>query len=185
MVKLGKRLRPSLLIIIYICTTLLLCGGDIKSNPGTTQPLSINHINVRSLCASDWTKKLDDLHSILCISEQSDVICISESWLDAHIKDEDISLPDYQLFRRDRLGQPGGSVAMYIHESIPATRRTDIENQHLELVMTELTHQNKKFIIGTCYRPPGMNIQQVNNFLTNLQLVINQPLHPTLRLFSY
>ena len=29
--------------------------------------------------------------------------------------DEDISLPDYQLFRCDHLGQPGGGVAMYIH----------------------------------------------------------------------
>ena len=123
----------------------------------STQPLFINHITVHSLCATDRTKKLDDIYSTLCISEQADVICISESWLDAHIKDEDISLPDYQLFRCDRQGQPGGGVAMYIHESIPATRRLDLENKHLELAITELTHQNKKFIVGTCYRPPGMN----------------------------
>ena len=53
----GKALKPSLVLISLIIMRLLLLCGDINPNPGPTCPLLINHINVRSLCASDRTKK--------------------------------------------------------------------------------------------------------------------------------
>ena len=62
---------------------------------------------------------------------------------------------------------------MYIHEPIPARRRTDLANNHLELV-AEITQQRKTFIVGTCYRPPDMSAAQVNTFIADTQSVINK-----------
>ena len=41
------------------------------------------------------------------------------------------------------------------------------------MVLTEINHQNKTVIMGTCYRPPGINEPQINTFLANLQNTIN------------
>ena len=76
---------------------------------------------------------------------------------------------------RDRsTGQPGGGVAMYIHESIPARRRFDLEHAQLELVFVEVTYNYKRFVVGTCYRPPGMNSQSINTFISDLQSSLNE-----------
>jgi len=123
----GCKLRPSLLLTLYICSQLLLLCGDVKTNPGPTKSLTINHINAHSLCPSDRTKKLDEIHSLLCVEEQIDIICVSETWLKSQHTDLHVSLPDYQLFRSDRAPPKiGGGAAIYIHESIDPIWRTRI-----------------------------------------------------------
>ena len=152
---------------------IIIQSGDIEKNPGPARSLLINHINAHSLCPSDRSKKIDEIYSSLCIREAVDIICISETWLHASISDNDVSLPDYQLFRKDRvrgIGDGiGGGSAIYIHESIPAKHRPDLENKDLEMVLCEIIHQKKKFIIASCYRPPGMAALLVNNFINNMQ----------------
>ena len=181
--KLGESLlafitntRPLLLLLLMLSFTLLLKCGDVEKNPGPVKSLVVNHINAHSLCPSDRSKRLDEIHSTLCVTETVDIICISETWLQPNISDNDVSLQDYQLFRRDRKLKPGdgigGGVAIYAHDSIPVKRRIDLENNSLEMVVCEAAHQNRKFIIATCYRPPGMTALQITNFLFDLQTFI-------------
>ncbi len=63
----------------------------------------------------------------------------------------------------------GGGSAVYIHETIPAKHRRDLENKDLEMVVCEIVHQRKKFIIASCYQPPGMSALLVTNFINNMQ----------------
>ena len=70
----------------------------------------------------------------MCTKEQVDVICVSETWLKDPASDDDIALPDYQLFHRNRPpAKLGGGVVIYIHEPIPAKRHIDLEDNQLEL----------------------------------------------------
>ena len=46
-----------------------------------------------------------------------DIICIVETWLDSVITDNEVDLPDYQLFRLDRCGR-GGGIAIYVRTSL-------------------------------------------------------------------
>ena len=65
------------------------------------------YFNTRSLCT-----KLDEL-IILTEDRNPDVICITETWLSQEISSEEISIPGYLLYRRDR-NRHGSGVLMYI-----------------------------------------------------------------------
>ena len=43
-----------------------------------------------------------DESRLVCLSEQPDVVCISEIWLDENILDSEISIKNYSVFRSDR-----------------------------------------------------------------------------------
>ena len=100
------------LIIIQL---LLQTAGDIHLNPGPlcrVQPkeLSIIHINARSL-----RRKLDLLDSEVT---DHDVITISETWLSADIKNNEISINGYHPpVRKDRSDDPHGGVTIYVKKS--------------------------------------------------------------------
>ena len=44
---------------------------------------------------------MDDV-KLIADDENIDVFTISETWLNSNISDDEVSIPDYQLFRRDR-----------------------------------------------------------------------------------
>ncbi len=60
--------------------------------------------NVRSL-----PKKVDEIEQIALLNSAG-VICITESWLSPDIPDSSISIPGYNLFRKDRIGTSGCDV---------------------------------------------------------------------------
>ena len=169
----GKTLRPSLVLVIFLVLSLLLLAGDVEVNPGPLNDLSICHINVRSLCPNDRTKRIDEIHSLLCIRDGYDIICISETWLNSSITNDMIDIQGYQLFRKDRMDKKGGGVAIYVSETIPARQRENLEHQSLEMLSLEIQSQGKRYILCCCYRPPGANANQALEFIDNLQLVIN------------
>ena len=82
---------------------------------------------------------------------------------------EDISIDNYQLFRKDR-SRIGGGVAIYANDNLSIKRRTDLELDSLEFVLVKLVLNKKTFIIGSCYRPPGQNAEQVDSFLRLIQI---------------
>ena len=43
-----------------------------------------------------------------------DIIFLTETWLHDNIKDELINMPNYKLFRNDRLHKRGGGVCVYV-----------------------------------------------------------------------
>ncbi len=138
------------LIIIQL---LLQTAGDIHLNPGPpcrVQPkeLSIIHINARSL-----RRKLDLLDSEVT---DHDVITISETWLSADIKNNEISINGYHPpVRKDRSDDPHGGVAIYVKNSLICKERHDLSIPQLEAVWIETKIGQDKLLIGSFYRPPN------------------------------
>ena len=60
--------------------------------------------------------KLDEL--FLIYSTDSDVMCITESWLSPQVPDSAVRMPDFVLHRRDRTDGIGGGVMCYVRSSI-------------------------------------------------------------------
>ena len=171
---LQEILKWSKLLTFIICLLLIL-SGDIHQNPGP-QSLQICHANVRSLCPSQPEKKIDEIYHVLCQQECCDIVCISETWLNKNITDDQIAVQGYQVYRKDRMsnfGRAGGGVAIYCQENLPVTRRSDLELDELELVLIEIKTQHKRVIIGCCYRPPEATAAQVKSFIENVQMVLN------------
>ena len=75
--------------------------------------------------------KLDHL-KILMSKNPFDIICLNETFCDDSIADNEISLPDYSIERKDR-NRHGGGVAMYIRNNLTFVRRIDLEFKQMTL----------------------------------------------------
>ena len=153
---------------------LLIISGTVHPNPGPDErkkELKLAHVNMRSLCPQS-SQKFEDMYSILCIRDKTDIIAVTETWLDKNITDQAIGLPDYQTFRKDR-DRNGGGVALYVSHSIPARQITDFDGFNLELVAVETKLNNKTVIVLCCYRPPSKRKQDIDNFLIDFENVLS------------
>ena len=59
-----------------------------------------NNFNVLYYNAKSLIPKMDELRAIV-ESQRPSVICIVETWLSNEIRDQEISLPEYQVIRLD------------------------------------------------------------------------------------
>ena len=82
--------------------------------------------NLRSL-----TSKIDELDAVVSFN-QTDMVCISETWLSPAIPDNLVSLSNFNLFRNDRLVSNGGGVCAYINSNIYCRRIVEFENSSIE-----------------------------------------------------
>ena len=110
--------------------------------------IHILHLNIRSLLS-----KIDELRYI-AIKSKATIICITETWLDETVWDTEISIPEYNILRKDR-NRDGGGVCMYIRSDIAHRVRIDFQHPELETVWAEiLLPKTRPILVGTCYRPP-------------------------------
>lgn len=118
-------------------------------------------INARSLLS-----KLNEIRW-LTISTNPAVLCVSETWLDNTIMDNEIYINNYQITRKDRNRQ-GGGVCIYVRNDIIFNHRSDLNHDELEAVWVELLlPRTKPILTGAIYRPPKQNsfYQDFENFL--------------------
>ena len=73
---------------------------------------------------------------------QIDIIGLNETRLDQTIKDQEIQIDGYQIFRNDR-NIDGGGVAIYVKDSLPDVR-VKLKCDELELLCLEITPSNAK-----------------------------------------
>ena len=132
----------------------------VKAASGQHNGLKICHINAWSLCTNNFLK-VDEINSKLCIHEGYDIICISETWLDSTIANNNITPMGYTAFRKDRNRQ-GGGIAILVSDDLAVTNRTDISSQNLETVVVEVLIKTKHIFVICCYWPPGATVEQVD-----------------------
>ena len=110
--------------------------------------IHILHLNIRSLLS-----KIDEL-CYIAIKSKATIICITETWLDETVWDPEISIPEYNLLRKDQ-NRDGGGVCMYIRSDIAHRVRIDFPHPELETVWAEIMlPKPRPILVGTCYRPP-------------------------------
>ena len=76
----------------------------------TTSKLKIVHLNIRSLRSPSHLIELRDWAA----ANKTDVITISEIWLNTSVTNCEVSIDGYKLYRQDRLRKRGGGVCAYI-----------------------------------------------------------------------
>ena len=101
------------------------------------------------------------LHNFLTSSacDTNDVICISESWLNANISDGEVMDNTYMIFRKDRdsytsIHTRGGGVFIAVKRNILA-EMLPIDKNHIEQIFIKIKSSNNgDLIIGCVYIPP-------------------------------
>ena len=121
-------------------------GGDLPSG------LRFVLWNARSVYP-----KIDELRLIMGNSKrEADVLGITETWLNTtSYSDSSVAIDGYNLERRDMSTGRGGGVAVYLHDSVPYTRRHDLEKDQLEDLWVEIKFTcSIGILLGTIYRKP-------------------------------
>ncbi len=93
-----------------------------------------------------------------------DVFAINESKIDNSVKDSEISIPGYNMIRRDR-NRFGGGVVVYIREIHSFYERKDLNSDDLEMICIEICKpRSKPFLISAWHRPPNSEIKLFDFF---------------------
>ena len=109
------------------------------------------------------------------IAHKYDVICISESYLDSTVPLDDNSLPlnGYNLTRTDHLDNvERGSVCMYYKENL--SLRIISSSYFDQCLLCEVICQYQKGYIAVIYRSPSQPCNKFEDFLFNLEKLINR-----------
>ena len=98
---------------------LLLCySGDVEAlsfvDFCNRKSFGFMHVNIRSLLPKFV------LLTALAHYANPDALAVSESWLRKATKNSEISIPNYNIFCRDRTAK-GGGVAIYCRESLQSS----------------------------------------------------------------
>ena len=109
--------------------------------------ITLLHFNAHSLLP-----KIDTLIAE-CLLHNPHVVCITETWLDNHISDNELSVPNYKIIRLDR-SRHGGGVAIYV-DSMFTHSILFTGNRDFECVIASLCANNSKFYVCVVYRPPN------------------------------
>jgi len=87
------------------------------------------------------------------------IIGITETWLDSSIKDSEIHLDNYTIFRNDRSVSCGGGVLLYIDKSLSCSpcQRLETVNFNESLWCLISLPANNTLLVGLVYRSPSSN----------------------------
>jgi len=126
-----------------------------------------NNFNVLYYNARSLIPKMDELRAIV-ESQRPSVICIVETWLSSEIRDQEISLPEYQVIRLDR-NRHGGGILIYVHNAISSKVLLSGPNE-LEFLAVSLCTPNsaRKHCVVLLYRPPSSPVSFFDNFCSAL-----------------
>ena len=107
-------LRVYFSLLSSMCKSLILLGGDIKTNPNpvssSEQCFSICHWNLNSIAA--WLSLLTAYNLV----HSFDITCLSETYLKSETPSNDtcLELPSYNLFLSDYLSMIKEKVFVFI-----------------------------------------------------------------------
>ena len=113
----------------------------------------------------------------LCFFNQTneiDIICLCETFLNEEFSNEEVRLENYQLFRKDRKTN-GGGLVIYVKDSLRCFLREDLQVEGVESIWLEVKHKaQKSFLLGYTYRPPSSNQRWMNDFEEILERVYTE-----------
>ena len=163
--------------ILFFCC-ILLKSWDIEPNPGPVQSkgktLAVCHWNLNSLWVDNFVKVA--LLSAFLSTHDFDVLCLSETFLDSSITDDDprLSINGYKLFRRDHPSNTKqGGVCIYYKDYLPLVERVDLTDLY-ECLVCEIKFGRNHLFLTTLYRSPSQSADQFSSFKQQFEETINK-----------
>ena len=116
-------------------------------------------LNARSI-----NGKVDELAAFMSVNEVH-IAAITESWLTDEIGDDQISIGEYVIHRKDRTHGRGGGVCVYVSQQISITRYLELEDLNLECMWLwarppRLPRPLSAIAVCVVYNPPGKGVQE-------------------------
>ena len=136
----------------------------------TPDPEPNSSFSVLSFNANDLRNKLNELHVISSV-QNPDVICITETFGSSRYTDTFFHLPNYSMFRQDRLCHGGGGIIIYVCDQLSCQVISSVAHPSglWEAMTCRIVSQNQSIIpvqITCMYRTPsGMTQTSLKDFI--------------------
>ena len=124
-------------------------------------------LNARSIKTCNKHTNQLSMYCNTVYTEMPDVFGTVETWLTNNISDNEILLPNYITYRKDRTTR-GGGLLLNIKYDHPSKRLEHLEptgDIYNEIIACEITFGKTILVVVLCYRPPNAN----NIFNENLK----------------
>ena len=113
----------------------------------------------------------------LAVTNDYDIICLTETFLDSSIENDDddrISIPGYNFLRAKHPSNTKREEAcIYYKDHLPITKRNDLCQLH-ECLVTELRIGKKNVSLHAClYRSPSETSEEFEDFCRDLNLFLS------------
>ena len=159
-------------ITVWLYIVLISLIGDAQLNPGpkdkSSSAFSICHWNLNSITAHNYAKIL--LLEAYIAAQKSDVVCISETYLDSSNAYDDSTLETagYNLIRSDHpSNKKRGGVCIFYKNSLPL--RVLSIHYLQECINFELKIGDKLCNFISLYRSLSQSPDEFENFSENLE----------------
>ena len=127
----------------------------------------IAHINIQSLLP-----KFDELVSLLHYISL-DVLCVTETWLNENVTNNEIEINGYSLYRKDWPKCRGRGLCIYVKSDTPVIDTLNVNE--VELLVLEIKPKHLSPIcICAVYRHPGERVEYISNLTNVLEYVFDK-----------
>ena len=108
------------------------------------------------------------------MSENPDIISITETWLDISDKHlvSEVSIPGYNTFLNCRKNRKGGGVILYVKDTIHATEIEKENRPAYESVYVRIKINRQHIILATIYRPPKTSLENDNLLYEEIEAIV-------------
>ena len=127
-----------------------------------TEGLKFLHVNARSLYP-----KLPKL-SLMVKDLNLDCISVNETWLNDTFSDNEIEIPDFTVFRHDRINGSHGGVALCIKTNLSPSKANLPFNTESIWVLIKIN--SSKLLVSSIYRTPKSPVSYHQLIMQDIEL---------------
>ena len=138
--------------------------SPLSSRPCPPSLLNFSHVNINSI-TSDC--RLDEL-SQHTSSHNIDVLCVTETKLDANVNPSLYSLDHFHAPFTKHRDRHGGGVAIYVKGNLSAKREPDLEIGDFESVWCKISTRDHSILVCCAYIPPHISAQGFSDLVDSL-----------------
>ena len=149
----------------------IMLSGDVETNPGP-ETLDFCCWNLNSIVAHDYLRvSLIEAYNSVC---NNDLIGIVETHIDSTVDEDRLALEGYSFIKDNHPHDvKRGGVGLYIKESLPKKRRSDLVTLP-ECVVCEIQLNRKKYFFAVIYRSPSQDQDEFDTFTINFELMLSK-----------
>ena len=150
----------------------------MNAPPETTKSKDTNGTHIGHLNVYHLQNKVADVSVLLNSKPNLHILGISETKIsnsDTHITNDFLSIPNYEIERRNAKNPLETGLAVYVHHNIYRymKRREDLEPSTVECIWLEIKYSmSPSFLVGFIYRNPAAKSNWFDDF-TQMMVTIN------------
>ena len=126
-------------------------------------------ISILTILWTKWLMLQKLSRTFRTLTRDFHMFCFSESRLNDHIDDKEVSIAGFHIIRKDALDRKETGLIVYINEHVSFTRLTWYEEYGIECVWLEVKmKKSSPILVGFLYRNPSEPANWVNKFVCSV-----------------